>query len=47
MSSYKLVRSFCANVNGSLSFASLCALLQEQNCRVGHSLEKKTLHDMS
>lgn len=48
MSSYKLARSFCANVNGSLSFASLCAFLQEQTWRGGYSnpdlcLERRTL----
>lgn len=37
MSSYKLVRSFWANVKGSFSFASLCVSLQEHHCCVGYS----------
>lgn len=37
MSSYKLVKSFWANVKGSLGFVSLCVALQQQDCSVGSS----------
>lgn len=36
MSSYKLFKSFWANVKGSFSFASLCIVLQQQDCSVGY-----------
>lgn len=37
MSSYKLVKSFWANVKGSFSFASLCTFLQQHGCNNGYS----------
>lgn len=37
MSSYKLFKSFWANVKGSLGLASLCIVLQQHDCSVGSS----------
>lgn len=37
MSSYKLVKSFCANMKGSFNLASLCVVLQQQDWIGGYS----------